>query len=284
MKKCPRFVFLAIGWAFLAGIGASSLFAQGRGGAPSGGGMGGSGGSFNGISTGPSGNTGGSTGGSSSSLFNSGSNGSSSSSLFNSSGSTSSGGSTSGGGSAGSGSGISETSIQTGEIGAATPITRDAPIARNSSGAYLINSNPDIIGGQPSGNSNQFANLFSQIGRSMNQGGNFNQQGGRNAARSTIRIPLRLGFTPKPISAPLFIAKFESRLAKLPAISAIGPIRVTMDGSTAVLTGVVASEQDRQLAEGIALLEPEVETVRNELTVQAAEAGAGGLNSPSNIP
>ncbi len=176
---------------------------------------------------------------------------------------------------------MSETSIQTGQIGSATPITRGAPIERNSTGAYLINSNPDIIGGQPSGNSNQFANLFSQIGRSMNQGGNFNQQGGRNAARSTIRIPLRLGFTPKPISAPLFIAKFESRLAKLPAISAIGPIRVTMDGSTAVLTGVVASEQDRQLAEGIALLEPEVETVRNELTVQAA---AEGLNSPSNIP
>ena len=71
------------------------------------------------------------------------------------------------------------------------------------------------------------------------------------------------------------------KLVRVFQVGSVGPIRVTMEGSTAVLTGVVASEQDRQLAEGVALLEPEVETVRNELTV---EAGAGGLNSPSNIP
>ncbi len=167
------------------------------------------------------------------------------------------------------------------------PLQRGEVLSRNGVGSNLINSNFDVIGGQSTGNSNQFANLFSQIGRSMNQGGNFNQQGGRSAARSTIRIPLRMDLMPKPVatSTPQFIAKytakFENRLAKLPALTSVGPIRVTMDGSTAVLTGVVASEQDRQLAEGVALLEPEVETVRNELTV---EAGAGGLNSPSNIP
>ncbi|MFN0020537.1 MAG: BON domain-containing protein [Pirellulaceae bacterium] len=116
----------------------------------------------------------------------------------------------------------------------------------------------------------------------MNQGGNFNQQGGRNAARSTIRIPLRIGFSPKPVSTTVFTSKFENRITKLSGLSAIGPIRVTMDGSTAVLQGVVASEEDRQLAEGVALLEPEVDSVRNELTVQPSETGAGELNSPSN--
>ena len=244
----------------------------------------GSGGGRTGSTGGTGGTGGGSSTGSSSSLFNSGSSGSSSSSLFSSgsssTSSTSSGGS-SGGTSDSGGTGNTQTSIDTGTFGGATPLTRGTPLERSSTGSNLISSNPDVIGGQSTGNNNQFANLFSQIGRSINQGGNFNQQGGRNAARSTIRIPLRLGFAPKPISVPQFTAKFEGRIANLHGLSTIGPIRVTMDGSTAVLTGVVASEQDRQMAEGVALLEPEVETVRNELKVQP---GAEGLNSPSNNP
>ncbi|MBC7852677.1 MAG: BON domain-containing protein [Pirellulaceae bacterium] len=266
MKKSLRFLVLASSLLLLAGICPASAHAQGG---RSGSTQGGSGSTFNGMSTG--GSSGGGTSGSSSSLFNSGSG--SSSSLFNSG--SSSTGSSSGGSSSG-GSGVTtspefQTEINTGQIGAATPIQRGEVLSRDGRGANLISSNYDIIGGQSAGGGNQFANLFSQIGRSMNQGGNFNQQGGRNAARSTIRIPLRLGFAPKPVSIPQFTAKFESRIAKLPAISAIGPIRVTMEGSTAVLTGVVAAEEDRQLAEGVALLEPEVETVRNELTVQTVE-------------
>ncbi len=231
-------------------------------------------------STGGRSTTGGSTSGSSSSLFNSGSSGSSSSSsLFNSGSSSTSSGTSSGSGSGG-GNSAAQTTIETGQIGAATPITRGAAIERTTTGANLINSNPDIIGGQSSGNTNQFANLFSQIGRSINQGGNFNQQGGRNTTRSTIRIPLRLGFAAKPISVPQFTAKFEGRIANLHGLSTIGPIRVTMEGSTAVLKGVVASEQDRQMAEGVALLEPEVETVRNELKVQPGAADAEEQKTP----
>lgn len=281
MKKSPPLFLVRISAAvLLAGVCATSAFSQGRGGSGgfntgSGGFNTGSGGGFNTGST--SGTGGNGSSGSSSSLFNSGGGGSNS--LFNSGGSSSSSGNSSSGSSgSGSGSGQSNlgTEIQTGDFGAATPITRGAAIQRNTSGSYLINSNPDIVGGQPSGNNNnQFANLFSQIGRQMNQGGNFNQQGGRNTVRPAIRIPLVLGFAPKPVSIPQFTAKFESRMAKLPGISAIGPIRVTMEGSTAVLTGVVASDQDRQLAEGVALLEPEVATVRNELTVQGVEAAEG---------
>ena len=179
-----------------------------------------------------------------------------------------------------------QTEIQTGQIGSGTPITRGEVLSRDGRGANLITSNYDIIGGQSTGGGNQFANLFSQIGRQINQGGNFNQQGGRNAraSASAIRVPLRIGFAPKPILVPQFTARFESRIANLNGITAIGPIRVTMDGSTAVLTGVVASEQDRELAAGVAMLEPEVGSVRNELTVQSVEPGAAGLDSPSNVP
>lgn len=247
----------------------------GMGGGFSGGtGIGGAGGTSFPSSTAGRSTTGSSSGGSSSSLFNSG-NSSSSSSLFG-------GGSSGSGGSGGGGTGNAQTTIQTGQLGSANPITRGAAIDRNM-GTNLIYSNADVVGGQSTGNNNQFANLFSQIGRQINQGGNFNQQGGRNSVRPTIRIPLKLGFAPQPVSIPQFTSRFESRLANLSAINTISPIRVTMEGSTAVLTGVVATEQDRQLAEGVASLEPEVETVRNEITVQAAP-GAEELNSPSKAP
>ena len=46
-------------------------------------------------------------------------------------------------------------------------------------------------------------------------------------------------------------------------------ITVAVEGSTAVLTGAVPSVQDRKLAEQMALLEPGVRAVRNELVVQS---------------
>jgi hypothetical protein len=268
MKKNLTPVFsTTLAAALLAGICTSAVNGQGQGG-----GAGGGGGvpAFSyGGSTGPTGGTGPSGGTSSSSLFSAGN---SNSSLFSSgssgSGNSSGGSMSSSGGSSGSSSGSSSTEgIQNVKIGEGnTPIQRGNVITRDT--GSTINSNYDIIGGQAGAGGNQFANMMSQIGRQMNQGGNFNQQGGRNAARPSIRIPLRLGFVAKPISAPVFAARFESRISKLPAISSTSPIRITMDGSTAVLTGEVASEQDRELAEGVALLEPEVESVRNEITVR----------------
>jgi len=135
----------------------------------------------------------------------------------------------------------------------------------------LVNANTDLIGGQPS-NQNQFANLFSQIGRQMNQGGTFNQN--RQQARPSIRIPLKMAFTPRVIPTSQITAKFENRISKLSGITTVGPIKVTMEGPVAVLQGVVKSEQDRELAAGVAMLEPEVESVRNELTVEGVETSS----------
>ena len=211
--------------------------------------------------------------GSSSSLFNSGS--SSSTGSSGTSGSSGSSGVTSGSG----------TKIETAALGqSGAPLTaRVDALGRGTSGSNIVMSNTDVIGGQATNGGNQFANLFSQIGRQLNQGGNFNQQGGRNTARPALRIPLRLGFAPKPISTPVFAAKFEERISKLSGLSSVSPIRITMDGSTAVLTGVVATEQDRQLAEGVAMLEPLVENVRNELTVQEQSA-SDSLSAPTTTP
>jgi hypothetical protein len=49
-----------------------------------------------------------------------------------------------------------------------------------------------------------------------------------------------------------------------------GGVQVTMAGSVAILRGTVSSTNDRQLAEQVALLDPSVTSVHNELTVVPA--------------
>jgi hypothetical protein len=51
-------------------------------------------------------------------------------------------------------------------------------------------------------------------------------------------------------------------------LSRFGTIEVSLEGGTAVLRGTVASENERALAEQVAMLEPSISEVRNELTVQ----------------
>jgi hypothetical protein len=111
--------------------------------------------------------------------------------------------------------------------------------------------------------------LFQQLGRGsdLNNQPRGNQQG---RAQTQLRIPIRLGFQGRPVVAPQFTAKFQQRLTKLPGLNVIGPIEVTLEGRTAVLRGTVATEADRELAAGLARLEPEVLDVRNELVVGAA--------------
>lgn len=278
MKLSLRFLVLASGLVLLAGICATSAHAQGGPGGSQGGGFGGTpGGGSSGsapisrstTSLFPSSNgSGGNTSGSSSSLFP---------------GSTSSMSSTGSSSSGSSGSTESITKIDTGTIGAGnTPLTR-GPVIQRDTGS-VINSNADVIGGQAASGNNQFANLISQMGRQINQGGNFNQQGGRNTARSTLRIPMRLGFVHKPVPTAQFTARFEGRIANLSGINSIGPIRIAMNGSTAVLRGAVPSQADKDLAEGVALLEPEVEFVQNELVVQEPASEPEELTPPTTTP
>lgn len=105
-----------------------------------------------------------------------------------------------------------------------------------------------------------------------------NQQGfnGQNQSQSMpqIRVALRLGFRPQPTSTTR-LQKFESRLTSLPGMRFVGSPEVLMEGRTAVLRGTVASEDDRELAEALAKMEPDVLEVRNELVV---------AESPETLP
>jgi hypothetical protein len=125
----------------------------------------------------------------------------------------------------------------------------------------------------------QLGNLFAQGMQSVNQNNNT-----QNRNRPNIRIALRLGFRPAPVT-PTSMVAMQTRLEKLPGIQFIGPSQVTMEGRTAVLKGTVASEEDRELAQALAMMEPDVLDVRNELLVDSsATTDSPGEELPPTSP
>jgi BON domain len=126
------------------------------------------------------------------------------------------------------------------------------------------------------GAGNQNFNALRQLATQSRQN-QFNAQQAQKANRTTtqaqsqFRVPLRLGFQPTAaVNAPL--PKLQNSITKVPGLTKLGPIEASLEGTTAVLRGRVATEADRQLAEGLARLEPGVGAVRNELVVGSAAA------------
>jgi hypothetical protein len=123
---------------------------------------------------------------------------------------------------------------------------------------------------------------FSQFSR-MNRQQDFNNQ---NQNQGPGRKPLRFRIsadiaTTNVSSSPTTVSReFEARLKKIPAMENAGSIQVAMQGRTAVLTGTVRTQRDRELAEGLAMLEPGISAVRNELVVDASAPTAEELPAP----
>lgn len=164
-------------------------------------------------------------------------------------------------------------------------------LQQNRQGAFVgadsgDTRNPLSQGGlNRGGMNNLFGNqgLFSQFNR-QNQ---FRQnQNNNNTNQKQLRYRLTMGTASAPVAAiptGRTSAKFQRRLAHLPAVELAGPIEATLDGQTLVLRGAVASEGDRQMIEDLALLEPEVGQVRNELVVREAGRPAEALPVPTNV-
>src|SRR5262245_39024837 len=117
----------------------------------------------------------------------------------------------------------------------------------------------------------------------------FNAQQAQKANRTTtqaqsqFRVPLRLGFQPTAGANTAPLPKLNTAFTKVSGLTKLGPIEATLEGTTAVLRGRVATEADRQLAEGLARLEPGVGAVRNELVVgSAAATTTESLPSPTS--
>jgi osmotically-inducible protein OsmY len=97
---------------------------------------------------------------------------------------------------------------------------------------------------------------------------------GRRSTSTEIRARLQVGFSlPATASGPAQVSNtLVQRLSRSPRVQAVSPIEVLVQGQTATLQGIVATDYDRALAAQIALLEPGIFQVRNELVVEVAPA------------
>jgi len=122
------------------------------------------------------------------------------------------------------------------------------------------------------------------------QGGNAQAQGQQqpqrrsssSASKLTKPIKVKVGFENEssPFADSRAMAGLQRRVGR---ISALNLELVTIEGRTAVLRGSVASDQARLLAEQLILLEPGIDSVRNELT-SSWKAPEPGLGQPGNQP
>ncbi len=96
-----------------------------------------------------------------------------------------------------------------------------------------------------------------------------NQLNNQNATKPQIRFRITLGFShPRPAGTKVS-AQFARRLTRIPQLPSARSVAVTMEDRTAVLAGEVATEHEKTLIEKLAMMEPGVAEVRNELTVKA---------------
>lgn len=106
-------------------------------------------------------------------------------------------------------------------------------------------------------------NTFGMNGQFGNQMG----MNGVNGRNRQIRTSIRIGPSSNMPVMGARVQSFQNRLARIPSITDPDLVAVRMDGSTAVLNGVVATPRDRELIARLVLLEPGVRDVRNELEV-----------------
>ena len=103
------------------------------------------------------------------------------------------------------------------------------------------------------------------------QRANPNQSGGQGStqqnAAASIRTTFRAAFNYPQSNPNTLSTTLTRRLATIPALQSQTPIRVELQGRTAILRGVAATEHDRGLAEQMLRLEPGIEEVKNEVAV-----------------
>jgi len=95
--------------------------------------------------------------------------------------------------------------------------------------------------------------------------------GGQGSAPA-LKIPIRLGdglmrSIPFASATPVRAVRFEKRLTKLRGVNTGTGVQMEVRAGIATLTGTVPTDRDLEMIEQMALLEPGIEKVENELTV-----------------
>lgn len=157
--------------------------------------------------------------------------------------------------------------------------TSDRFSIQREAGAFIGGSTANIVGAQGTTGGAGTAGLLGAFGSVGNRNNNslFNQFNQANqatqqsATEPQIRFRITLGFShPRP-AATKISATFARRLNRIPQLPSARSVAVTMEDRTVVLAGQVDSEREKRLIEKLAMMEPGVAEVRNELTVKAAQ-------------
>jgi hypothetical protein len=95
---------------------------------------------------------------------------------------------------------------------------------------------------------------------------------GLGTTNTVLRVPMRIvdeltvPQVPQPPGPPTSFGRFQQRIARMP-ITGTGTVEVLAVGQTAILRGTVATARHRDLLGRVALLEPGITSVQNELVV-----------------
>jgi osmotically-inducible protein OsmY len=116
-----------------------------------------------------------------------------------------------------------------------------------------------------------------QNNRNNNRQQNANAQGVRSRTEIPIATSYTIGFS-APTAAPTAIStKITDQLNRWHSIASAGGVNVQVVGKTAVLQGTVPSDHDRDMAAQMAMLEPGVSQVKNELQVTGSAPRGASL-------
>lgn len=91
-----------------------------------------------------------------------------------------------------------------------------------------------------------------------------NQDSGR---RIDLRSRVTLGFQNRVVPAAAFNEQMTRRLEKLPSLSIVNGVEVSLVNRTAILRGRVAHDYDANMIAQVVLLEPGVDNVQNNLSI-----------------
>jgi osmotically-inducible protein OsmY len=129
------------------------------------------------------------------------------------------------------------------------------------------------------------AGAYRQNNRNTNRQQAANAQGVRSRTEIPIATTYSIGFN-TPIAAPTALStKISDQLNRWHSIASAGGVNVQIVGKTVVLQGKVPSDHDRDMAAKLAMLEPGVSQVKNELQVTGSaprEASLTGSVSAAN--
>jgi hypothetical protein len=104
-------------------------------------------------------------------------------------------------------------------------------------------------------------------------------QAGGQQGRKPIRATVRPDFKPTPGSVPSISTRLADRKSRSPIQDRMRGVEVALSGGEITLRGTVATDADKRLMERMMLLEPGINSVKNELVVQGVAPEAASTES-----